>query len=209
MRKVDTIVCATGFDVSFRPRFPIIGRDGVDLAAKWKVDPESYFGLTVPGLPNFIIQGGPPSPVQNGTPFGTFQASANYSLEVIRKLQQENIRSIEPKLDVTRQFNVHTQMFHQGTSFSDNCRSWYKNNETGRVNAVWPGSALHYIELVRKPRWEDYNIDYRGENMFSFMGVGLTAVEVDEKADVCSYLRVSNIHPLWLKEMSLSKPQGS
>lgn len=30
-RKVDTIVCATGFDVSYRPRFPIVGRDGVDL----------------------------------------------------------------------------------------------------------------------------------------------------------------------------------
>lgn len=30
-RKVDTIICATGFDVSYRPRFPIVGKNGVDL----------------------------------------------------------------------------------------------------------------------------------------------------------------------------------
>ena len=30
-RKVDTIVCATGFDVSYRPRFPLVGRGGLDL----------------------------------------------------------------------------------------------------------------------------------------------------------------------------------
>ena len=39
-RKVDTIVCATGFDVSYRPRFPIVGQNGTDLADKWKVCPE-------------------------------------------------------------------------------------------------------------------------------------------------------------------------
>lgn len=30
-RKVDTIVCATGFDVSYRPRFPLVGKNGTDL----------------------------------------------------------------------------------------------------------------------------------------------------------------------------------
>jgi cation diffusion facilitator CzcD-associated flavoprotein CzcO len=33
---VDVIICATGFDTSFRPRFPIIGLDGVDLRDMWK-----------------------------------------------------------------------------------------------------------------------------------------------------------------------------
>jgi hydroxyversicolorone monooxygenase len=39
-REVDTIVCATGFDVSYRPRFPIVGQNGRDLADKWAVCPE-------------------------------------------------------------------------------------------------------------------------------------------------------------------------
>jgi cation diffusion facilitator CzcD-associated flavoprotein CzcO len=28
-RKVDTIICTTGFDTSYRLHFPVIGRDGV------------------------------------------------------------------------------------------------------------------------------------------------------------------------------------
>lgn len=31
-QEVDAIICATGFDVSHRPPFPLIGRNGVSLA---------------------------------------------------------------------------------------------------------------------------------------------------------------------------------
>ncbi|RAL65936.1 hypothetical protein DID88_005597 [Monilinia fructigena] len=34
-------------------RWPI-GQNGVDLRKKWKEIPESYLGLTVPDIPNFI-----------------------------------------------------------------------------------------------------------------------------------------------------------
>ena len=40
--ELDVIICATGFDVSNRPPFPIVGREGVDLGEKWKDEPESY-----------------------------------------------------------------------------------------------------------------------------------------------------------------------
>lgn len=39
---LDVIICATGFDVSNRPPFPIVGRNGVELGEKWKDEPESY-----------------------------------------------------------------------------------------------------------------------------------------------------------------------
>lgn len=58
-REVDTIVCATGFDVTYRPRFPVIGKNGVDLYEKWKVEPEGYLGLAVPDMPNFVMFIGP------------------------------------------------------------------------------------------------------------------------------------------------------
>ena len=34
-RKVDTIVCATGFDVSYKPRFPLVGKNGLDLKVRF------------------------------------------------------------------------------------------------------------------------------------------------------------------------------
>lgn len=52
--EVDTIICATGFDTSFKPNFPIIGRNGVALHEKWAKVPEAYLGLAVPDMPNFF-----------------------------------------------------------------------------------------------------------------------------------------------------------
>ena len=40
--ELDVIICATGFDVTHRPPFPIVGRNEVDLGEKWKDEPESY-----------------------------------------------------------------------------------------------------------------------------------------------------------------------
>jgi cation diffusion facilitator CzcD-associated flavoprotein CzcO len=50
----DAIVCATGFNTSFQPRFPIIGRNGASLAKQWQDIPEAYFGITVPNFPNYF-----------------------------------------------------------------------------------------------------------------------------------------------------------
>ena len=52
--KADVIICATGFDVNFRPYFPIIGRDGVALNDAWKNDPSAYLALAASGFPNFM-----------------------------------------------------------------------------------------------------------------------------------------------------------
>jgi cation diffusion facilitator CzcD-associated flavoprotein CzcO len=52
--EADVIICATGFDVSFRPYFPVIGRGGKQLADHWSEDPEAYFALAAAGFPNFM-----------------------------------------------------------------------------------------------------------------------------------------------------------
>jgi len=52
--KVDAIVCATGFETSFCPRFPIIGREG-NLQDQWRKEtPKAYLSCAVAGLPNFF-----------------------------------------------------------------------------------------------------------------------------------------------------------
>jgi cation diffusion facilitator CzcD-associated flavoprotein CzcO len=52
--KLDIIICATGFDVSFCPRFPIVGRAG-NLQDIWsKSIPQAYMSCAGPGLPNFF-----------------------------------------------------------------------------------------------------------------------------------------------------------
>lgn len=96
-REVDTIVCATGFDVSYRPRFPIVGQNGIDLADKWKVCPEGYLGLGIPGFPNFLTFVGPNWPVENGSVMGPLLYVSYYAMEMIKKIQTQYICSLSPK----------------------------------------------------------------------------------------------------------------
>lgn len=66
----DVIVCATGFDTSFRPPFPIIGSDKLDLRAKWDVErPKAYFGICVPKLPNYFCECGLTRVCNPGLPY--------------------------------------------------------------------------------------------------------------------------------------------
>lgn len=59
--KVDTIICATGFDLSFCPRFPIVGRQG-DLRDIWAGGkPEAYMSVAVEGMPNYFSESSLPT----------------------------------------------------------------------------------------------------------------------------------------------------
>lgn len=53
---VDFIICATGFDTSFTPSYPITGRDGVDLGNFYGKFPRGYLAIMTPHFPNFYRQ---------------------------------------------------------------------------------------------------------------------------------------------------------
>lgn len=50
----DAIICATGFETSWRPRFPIVGRNGIDLREQWKYRPKSYLSCAIANFPNYF-----------------------------------------------------------------------------------------------------------------------------------------------------------
>lgn len=83
----------------------------------------------------------------------------------------------------------------------------YKNNETGRVNAVWPGSSLHYMRAIQSPRWEDYEMRWNdgipglgAGNMWAWLGTGSTP-DMAKGEDVSPYMAFKEIDPAWLKAM--------
>lgn len=53
---VDAIVCATGFDVSFTPRFPVLGRNDISLKDVWSEPniPYAYLSTCIPQFPNYF-----------------------------------------------------------------------------------------------------------------------------------------------------------
>jgi cation diffusion facilitator CzcD-associated flavoprotein CzcO len=51
---VDAIICATGFDTSYRPAFPVVGINGRNLATYWNDEPLHYLSVAAPGFPNYF-----------------------------------------------------------------------------------------------------------------------------------------------------------
>jgi cation diffusion facilitator CzcD-associated flavoprotein CzcO len=178
----DVIVCATGFDTSFKPSFPVIGRNGVNLAQKWTNDlPKAYFGFLVPDMPNYFTFIGPNSPISNGSLVLGIQATAIHIYKWLEKLQTESIKSFEVRNDVNEEYNQHMQKYLERTVWTRGCRSWYKRGTIdGPVVAIYGGTTFHFMEAIKNPRWEDFHIDRLDEakfNRFAYLGNGFSRRE--------------------------------
>jgi hypothetical protein len=105
-----------------------------------------------------------------------------YISQCIEKIQTQGIKSFAVNAKVTSEYNEHTQEYLKGTVWTAPCSSWYKRGtKDGRVVAIYAGSTYHFIESLRKPRWEDYDIEYFSKNRFAFLGNGFTQREARDE----------------------------
>ena len=148
----DAIVCATGFDVSFKPRWKQLGRGGKSLAEEWAQDSRSYLSLCVSGYPNHFIFNGPAGPVGHGSLSAAIDWAANYILKWADKMAKEDIKIFDVKPEVQDDWNVWGDELLKRTVWASGCRSWYKNGTTdGRISALYPGSILHFVSAFGTP----------------------------------------------------------
>ena len=185
----DVLICATGFDTSYRPQFPVVGRNNVDLRKEWKDEPRSYLGLAAHGFPNYFMLLGPNNPIGNGPLLICMELTATYIATFMNRWQKENIRSFDPKKEAVDDFMEQKDLFMQKAVWSSNCKSWYKNGSTGKVTAVCPGSSHHYMETIAQPRYEDYDITYTTKNRFAYLGNGFSQMELNPNIDPIHYIR--------------------
>ena len=185
---VDVLICATGFDTTFKPRFPLIGPTGSNLQDVWQKAPESYWGMAAAEFPNYMIFLGPNSPIGNGPVLSAIEAQADYICKWIDRYQTYNIKTFAPRVDAINDFIEHKDEFMKRSVWNDPCRSWYKAGPSGKVTALWPGSTLHYIEALLDLRVEDWDVKYSG-NRFSYLGNGYSQTELDPTADWGYYIR--------------------
>ncbi len=92
-----------------------------------------------------------------------------------------------PRRDVCDAFLEHADLYLKRTAWTSGCRSWFKQGREDGPLAMWPGTRLLYFELLANPRYEDYNISYKSDNPFGFLGNGFTMREY-EGADLSYYL---------------------
>ncbi|KAH6692485.1 hypothetical protein F5X68DRAFT_250704 [Plectosphaerella plurivora] len=176
LRKADVIIAATGFNTSFRPRFPIIGTDGVDLRDEWKDTAASYMGTGAAGFPNYLIFLGPNTPISNGSALGPIEATSDYFVRLLRKMVRQQAKSFSVRPECQADFDTHTETLMKNMVWTGSCRSWFKQGPSGKVTALWPGSSLHYLQVLAEDRWEDYQWEYERER-YAYWGSGFSWVE--------------------------------
>ncbi|KAJ3795118.1 FAD/NAD-binding domain-containing protein [Lentinula aff. detonsa] len=190
-REMDVIVCATGFDTSYRLPFAFIGRNGNDLNAKFDPHPRTYLGIAVDGFPNWFAALGPNTGVGAGSLLIIIERQVDYAVAATLKLQRERIKSIEVKKRAVDDFDAYLESFFPTSVFGEKCRSWYKvGKEEGRVVSLWPGSSLHCVNALEHPRWEDYDYELLDSqnNRFFWLGDGNTMADKVPGSDRAWYL---------------------
>ncbi|KAK5046735.1 hypothetical protein LTR84_007496 [Exophiala bonariae] len=176
--KVDAIVCATGFDVSFRPRFPIIGRRG-NLQDIWAKElPVAYMSCAVAHMPNYFLFMGPNSPAGHGSIMTIAEQVARYVTIVLKKWQTEHIISLAPKAEIVHEFAQYSHVLLRRTVWAGACRSWYKNGTVdGPITALHAGSRIHWFHMMENFKGEDYDYVYDSSNRFRYLGNGFSVRE--------------------------------
>lgn len=189
--KVDAIICATGFNLSFCPRFPLVGRKG-NLQESWRQEvPKAYMSCAVAGLPNYFTFLGPNGPIGHGSVFTLTEHIAKYIASIIQKCQTESIKAIVPSEAAVNDYFEHITAFMPRTAWASTCRSWFKGGkEDGPVLALHPGSRIHFFHMLERFRGEDweYVYDNARQNRFEYLGNGFSTKELDPSVDSTWYL---------------------
>ncbi|KAL1901103.1 hypothetical protein Sste5346_002170 [Sporothrix stenoceras] len=165
--EVDIIACATGFDVAFVPGFELKGRNGVRIQDEWRDEPICYLGLSAPQFPNYFTSLGPRGPWGNGPLIPAIESCCDYFRQAIIKIQEDQIKSLEVKLTPTAQFNDHVDEWMKRSVWKAGCRSWYKMGTVDGKAWLWCGGTLSYLKTIKQPRYEDYLIEYKSDNMWA------------------------------------------
>lgn len=180
--EVDIVICATGFDVTFKPFWEINGQKSISLEQKWKKEvPKAYFSICVPDLPNYFVYNGPGFPAMHGTIPKALHAETEYIYLWLDKMSQDRIKYITPKHKLVEQQYHFFQHRLKSTVFASHCSSWYKKSpsEGGAIVAMYPGTMTHFEKVLSTLRPEDFDIEYDyPDHVFYFLGNGQTAEEV-------------------------------
>lgn len=212
-RKYDVIVCATGYDTTYKPEIDIVGRSGQTLADQWSPDPIAYLGMATDGFPNWFNILGPNNAVGSGSLLCIIERQIDYVVAAAKKVQRERIKRIEVKKAAIDDYDEYMRAYFPKTVYSDKCRSWCTlvslatfhrfadgrystvdkmGKEEGRVFGLWPGSCLHALRALERPRWEDYDYELLDgkKNRFYWLGDGWSDAEKNGNGDgACHHLQ--------------------
>lgn len=149
-RRIDVLVVATGYDTTrFLSALDVAGRDGRSLAEQWAAAAYAYKGITVPGFPNLFMLYGPNT--NNGSILRMLEAQADYIVDKLRLLRNQQLHAIEVRADATDRYNEELQRDINAIDAWQTIGSRYYRAASGRIVTQWPGNMAAFERLLAEP----------------------------------------------------------
>jgi cation diffusion facilitator CzcD-associated flavoprotein CzcO len=163
---IDTLVCATGFQVSENVApFAIHGRGGLDLNEAWRDNgAEAYKGTTVKDFPNAFIIMGPNTGLGHSSMVLMIEAQIGYTLQAIQLMRKEQLKSIEVRPEAQASYNEWVQKRMAKTVWQrGGCVSYY-STASGKNTTLFPGFTFEFMAKTRKFDADSYRLVKRSES---------------------------------------------
>jgi len=154
----DVVIFATGFRTNpFLAGIDIQGLPGHVLERDWASGAYAYYGITVPGYPNFFLLYGPNTNLGHNSILFMLECQFRYIVQALRLLEQQEAAYLDVRREVFEAFYEDIQRALAGTAWAHVPRSWYKDS-AGRITNNWPYSTFWYWWKTRSLAPADYRV---------------------------------------------------
>ena len=157
--EADVLIIATGFDVlRFITTYEAVGRSGRSLRDVWEDDnAKAYMGTVIPDFPNFFTLYGPNlQPGHGGSLIFVVEMQMHYIMDVIRKMTDAGLRSVECRQEVHDAYNEGVDDAHENMVWTHSGVQSYYRNPRGRIVVNSPYRNVDFFEMTHTADLADY-----------------------------------------------------
>jgi cation diffusion facilitator CzcD-associated flavoprotein CzcO len=159
--ELDVLVCATGFDVAnMMGNLEIVGIGGKRLRDEWGTeDARGYFGMFIPGFPNYFHTVGPNSAPNHAAGQNLIsERQVNYAIECLDWINAEGAKALHPTVKAFDAWQIKVEDQMKNMIWSHPRAYSYYNNSKKRNFLSWPWRLIDFWNECRGPRKQDFEL---------------------------------------------------
>ncbi|NIE95962.1 NAD(P)/FAD-dependent oxidoreductase [Acinetobacter sp. Tr-809] len=158
--EVDAIIFGTGFEVSNPPiAKQIRNKHGKSMDEVWQGSAKGYLGTVVEGCPNAFVMFGPNIAVSSSALI-IIEAQLAYILDMLKKVQAQQIETVEIRAEVLEQYNDEIQAALKNTVWNTGGCSSYFIDRNGRNSTLWPWTTFEMRARLAQCDLNDYVLGF-------------------------------------------------
>jgi hypothetical protein len=107
----------------------------------------AHASTAVHGFPNMYVLDGPNSALGHNSAIYVIEAQIDYVLGALKHADTLGASALEVTAEAVLAYMKQIDELANGTVWTQHgCTSWYRDENTGRLTLLWPGSALSFRE---------------------------------------------------------------